>query len=191
MIIILSILLLLFLVYLGVRMREGMSLKEADDLLQILAEYYSRSDENEYKKVDNSDNAKDTIRRITKLNITDKPWIDIINGKGLYVDYKPDAKISAIKNILIERINHKGKYKMTADKFKKLLKQIEDSNDNPNKNESDKARSAKSIVVNDLNDDRFTQLWTNPIPGDVDDKKLLQQIKTTISNILDTEVTGV
>ena len=79
---------------------------------------------------------------------------------------------------------------MTADKFKKLLKQIEDTNENPNKNDSDKARSAKSIVVNDLNDDRFTHLWSNPIADDKDDKKLIQQIKTTISNILDTDVTG-
>lgn len=191
MIIMFSILLLLFLVYLGIRMREGMTLKEADDLLQILADHYSRSDENEYNKVDNSDNEKETVRKIYKLNITDKPWADIVNGTGTYADYKPDAKIAAIKNIIIERINQKGKYKMTADKFKKLLKQIEDTNENPNKNDSDKARSAKSIVVNDLNDDRFTHLWSNPIADDKDDKKLIQQIKTTISNILDTEVTGV
>jgi hypothetical protein len=188
MIILFSILLLLFLVYLGVRMREGMTLKEADDLLQILADHYSRSDENEYNKVDNTDNEKETVRKIHKLNITDKPWIDILNGTGAYADYKADAKIAAIKNIIIQRINNKGKYKMTADKFKKLLKQIEDTNENPNKSDSDKARSAKSIVVNDLNDDRFTHLWLNPIADDKDDRKLIQQIKTTISNILDTDV---
>jgi hypothetical protein len=172
-------------------MREGMSLKESDDLLKILADHYTQSDINTYSKTDNSDNEKETMRKIDDLNITDKPWIDIIKGKGTYTDFKPDAQISAIKNILIERINHKGKYNMTADKFKKLLKEIDNTNENPNKSDSDKARAAKSIVVNDLNDDRFTHFWANPIADDKDDKKLMQEIKNTISNIIDTDVNGV
>jgi hypothetical protein len=169
-------------------MREGMSFKETDGLLEILAEHYSQSDINKYQKVDNTENERNTMKRIGDLGITDQPWIDIINGTGIYIDYKPDAKIVAIKNILVERINNKGKYKMTANKFKKVLKEIDNSNDNPNKTDSDKARAAKSVLVNDLNDDRFTHLWANPIPDDKDDKKLMHQIKNTLSNIIDTNV---
>ena len=184
MVILLSILLLLLLVYYGYITREGMSLKEEGDLIDILDEYdrVSITNSRTVPATDNTKNAENTLTAIVKLNITDQPFTDLIQGKGVYANTKAEGRLTLISNIINERIS-RNESKLDRTLFRKVLKEIEDTNENTNKKNSDKVLAAKSILVDNLKDPEFSYLNT-PIADDRDDTKLLEELKRNINNII-------
>ena len=176
MIILFSILLLVFLVYLGIR-REGMTTNVGGQLIDALGTYYATKTTNEAATppIDNTRNAYTTINIITKLNITDEPYASIITNS----DIDNESKLNMIKTTLSDNLSQKNKQDMTLNNYRGILSILQDASSKPEQ----KVSEVKQIVYVNSQDPRFKYIFDgSAVYGD--DAARVEAIQTAAYNTL-------
>jgi len=124
MIILFSIFLLLVLVYIGIRMKEGMTTSVGGQLIDILNTYYKATEKNKTEGIDNSKNESNTLTSIQNLNITDAAYVTILNSDEL----NDSSKINMINKTISESLNQKKTIKyMDLNTYKGIIRILQDT----------------------------------------------------------------
>ena len=187
MVILLSILLLLLLVYYGYKIKEGITVAETRKFIDVMGPYNQTTEKNNAAntKIDNTNNADNTLLSIKGYGITDKEFAKYLND-----DKNPGAnsesRLAYIQDVYTNRVNECSKYEIKNSDFSKLLRIIyDDSGDSEYKSNTDKVLAARELVKKDA---RF-ELVMHPenFPDDRDNKKLLDAYKSEIYAILQKE----
>lgn len=142
------------LVYLGVRMREGMTTSVGAQLIDLLADYYAKKETNAAATppIDNTKNAKTTVEGILKLNITENNYNYILNMTEL----NDESKINVIKKSLTDSLSRNNTQpSMTINTYRSILSILEDSAIKPEQKVSD----VKQIVYDKSQDPRFSYVF--------------------------------
>ena len=176
MIILFSIFLLVFLVYLGIR-REGMTTNVGGQLIDALGTYYATKMTNEAATppIDNARNAQTTINIIQKLNITDEPYASLISN----TDVDNESKLNMIKTTLSDNLSQKNKQDMTLNNYRGILSILQDTSSKPEQ----KVSEVKQIVYVNSQDPRFKYIFDGTaVYGD--DAARVEAIQTAAYNTL-------
>jgi hypothetical protein len=177
MIILFSILLLVFLVYLGIK-REGMTTNVGGQLIDALGTYYATKTTNEAATppIDNTRNAQTTINIIKKLNITDEPYASIITN----TDIDNESKLNMIKTALSNNLSQKNAQpSMTLNNYRGILSILQDASSKPEQ----KVSEVKQIVYVNSQDPRFGYIFDGTaVYGD--DAARVEAIQTAAYNTL-------
>ena len=180
MIILFSILLLVVLVYVGIRNREGMTTTVASQLIEIIERYYlkKKTNEAETPPIDNTRNAESTMTAIINLKITDQAYKSIISND----DLNNESKINTLKTTLGKALSQNDTVpQMTFDTYKGVLSVLNDSS--ATNQPEQKVSEVKQIVYDNVHDPRFSYIFDGSTPFK-DDKEKLAAIQTAAYNTL-------
>ena len=124
MIILFSILLLLILVYIGIKQKEGMTLSDSSSLLTILNKYYKFEKQHKEENINNNRNEKVTMEAINDLRLTDSSLKSVIENKDLNNSSKINMLNTYLKNKIVQTDNS-----ITPDQFNKIASILENVTD--------------------------------------------------------------
>lgn len=178
MIIWLSILFLILLVFWGRKMKEGMTIPDASNLIDELGTYYAKTEKNKKENIDNSINVDQTYTQIQNLSIVDKPYIDILNNTAI----EQNSQINLINQLITKSVNPGTKPTncvttncgfITINQFQKILKTY----NNETMQNSEKVTEITAIATGDP---RFINLYNNTYEKDTQKLCYVQHVITHI-----------
>ena len=157
MIILFSIFILFFLIFIGLNNKEGMTLTNSSLLINYLDLYYSKKTSNSNNNISNVTNENSTIDSIQKLNLTDPSFVSILNNS----DIENSSKINLIKTMIHQNISQNNKDSISINTFVKMIPFV--SINNPTDIEiSENIRELKNLSYNDS---RFNSLFVGDNPS--------------------------
>ena len=104
MIILFSVFLLFLLVVWGMKMKEGLTMPTASNLISQLGIYYGLSVKNKNTNTDNSINEDNAYQAILDLHLTDAKYNAVINN----INLDKYSKINMINDLLITDVTSGG-----------------------------------------------------------------------------------
>jgi hypothetical protein len=173
MIILFSVFLLFLLVVWGMKMKEGLTMPTASNLISQLGIYYGLSVKNKNTNTDNSINEDNAYQAILDLHLTDAKYNAVINN----INLDKYSKINMINDLLITDVTSGGNSSTTIDQFTQILKTFNDTK----LNDTEKVVEITNITSADP---RFSFL--QGITSVKTNKEKLDAIQQTVLSILNT-----
>ena len=158
-----SILILCILVYVGITIKEGMTLQESSSVISTLNKYYAN--ESKTTNVTNASNEKSSIDSIKDLNITDPSFISIMNN----TDLDNSSILNSINTLITKTISQETDTYITPATFKSMVDKINTVSDDDE-------------LLIELN--KLTQKDTRFTYNGVDSKTIVSNIKSEMRHIL-------
>lgn len=165
-IVIISILFLFFLVYIGMKHTEGMTLKTSSNLGTLLENYSKLQKKNADEKINNSKNEDTTMEGIMELKLTDPNITLILNNQDLNNASKINTLNTLMKNIITQDMANS----VSITNFNQMADVFTTLND-PN----EQIIELKNLSIGDP---RFNTLFQG------DNPTIITNIKTTMLNLI-------
>jgi hypothetical protein len=159
-------------------MKEGMTITDASQIIDLLATYYSKKKENDATTppTDNTRNAEITIKSIERLKLTDEAYTTIMKNS----DLNNESKINMIKTTMNKTLTkNDSQPNMTMDVYRGIVKTLDDASlkEQPEL----QVNEIKKTVYENSKDTRFSYIFDGTAVY-ADDAARVTELRTAAYN---------